>query len=145
MKKLIILLTVSLTLVSCTSQVNNTDNNNDSEVSPSPTVITQKPVRPELEVVKTFKQEGFELELFWDGFKYLYYGNVDLPTPCHEIKVDPLITESFPEQVSINVNAVSSDLICIQVIENRVFAGEIQVSKMATFKVSYRGNPVSEV
>ncbi|HQC39153.1 MAG TPA: hypothetical protein PK804_00645 [Candidatus Dojkabacteria bacterium] len=60
-----------------------------------------------------------------------------LPTPCHEVKTEEIVLESYPEQVSVllTITAPSSDVACIQVIKEFEKEGTFQASEKA--KVSF--------
>lgn len=60
-----------------------------------------------------------------------------LPTPCHEVKTEEIVLESYPEQVSVllTITPPSSDVACIQVIKEFEKEGTFQASEKA--KVSF--------
>lgn len=60
-----------------------------------------------------------------------------LPTPCHEVKTEEIVLESYPEQVSVllTITPPSSDVVCIQVIKEFEKEGTFQASEKA--KVSF--------
>ena len=61
-----------------------------------------------------------------------------LPNPCQTAKVDALVAESYPEQVTIMVNIKenkSSDTVCAQVIQELNISGEFNDSGKATVKL----------
>jgi len=68
-------------------------------------------------------------------WKYTVTGQ--LPTPCQSAKVDPLVAESYPEQVTIMVNIKdnSTDAVCAQVIQDLNISGEFNASSKATVKL----------
>src|SRR3989344_139799 len=59
-----------------------------------------------------------------DGDAHIYRGVIDLPTPCHTLKTNVLVAESYPEQVTIQleVENPAPDVVCIQVIDTREFS-----------------------
>lgn len=80
------------------------------------------------------EQEGFEFEAEYMGesrWDYKIMG--EKPTPCHEVKHDSVILESYPEQVTVNLSILSPepDVICAQVEEDFEVAGLFQASKEA--------------
>lgn len=63
-------------------------------------------------------------------------GEVDLPTPCHELLVEAEVRESYPEQVSLvfyQLNSTSPDLACAQVITPR------------SFNISFAASPEAQI
>ena len=71
-----------------------------------------------------------------------YSGSVQVPTPCYTLEVKASVLESFPEQVQIklNVNELAVDdlenvNVCAQVVTEKEFSGEVQVSEDATVTV----------
>ncbi|OGY26481.1 MAG: hypothetical protein A2Z11_02575 [Candidatus Woykebacteria bacterium RBG_16_43_9] len=73
-----------------------------------------------------------------------YSGTVQLPTPCHKLKKDVIVAESFPEQVQISLEIVEPDpgRVCTQVITEKEFSGELEVSENASVSVSINGEKV---
>lgn len=66
--------------------------------------------------------------------KWEYTLTADLPTPCHEIKHEVVVLESYPEQVKVNAEIVNPDntLTCIQVIqEDAQVTGTFSASEQA--------------
>jgi hypothetical protein len=80
----------------------------------------------------------------YEGGKIKYSGTVQTPTPCHEIKDETKVLESFPEQVQIRLLVVQGNpgAICAQVISEKEFSGEVEVSKDATISVHLDGKEV---
>lgn len=62
----------------------------------------------------------------------------DLPTPCHKTDVQPIVLESYPEQVSVllTITPPEPDVNCIQVVEEDFeLTGEFRASDKA--KISF--------
>ncbi len=80
----------------------------------------------------------------YEGGNLKYAGTVQTPTPCHELKEETRVLESFPEQVQIRLVVVQgeSDVICAQVISEQEFSGEVTVSKDAFVSVYLNGKKV---
>ncbi len=72
---------------------------------------------------------------------YTLSGVLSLPTPCHELKTDTRIAESYPEQVTIEFTVVDSGAICVQVIDERPWSVQARVSSEATFRAVVNGQP----
>lgn len=70
-------------------------------------------------------------------------GVVTLPTPCHELREDIVVAESFPEQVRIDLRIIATDGICIQVIDEREFSIDVDVDEAASFTLSIDGVAVA--
>jgi hypothetical protein len=68
-----------------------------------------------------------------------YSGTVTVPSPCYEVKQDAVVAESFPEQVSIKIKTeLVKEVIpasCIQVVTQKPFSGESEVSENASIRV----------
>lgn len=59
-----------------------------------------------------------------------------LPSPCYSFSVDPLVLESFPEQIVLNITETfNSDAICAQVVTTQIMRGTVQASEQATMRV----------
>ena len=73
-----------------------------------------------------------------------YNGTVEAPTPCHEIRQETKIMESYPEQVRIDLSVINppADKVCAQQITQKEFSGEIKVSESATVSVYLDGKKV---
>ena len=73
-----------------------------------------------------------------------YAGTVEVPTPCHEIRQETKIMESFPELVRLDltVEKPASGNVCAQQITQKDFSGEIKVSENATVSVYLDGKKV---
>jgi len=140
-KAFLTIVLASLFLTGCVTsnppqQQNPTDNNNLD-------VIITNPTPPNLEITHSFASasDGVFVNFYWDGEKYLYFGSVDKPTPCHKISIDLTVAESFPEQVAMNVIInLPSEENCITVIENQTFEGELLVDEQAQLTVEFNGN-----
>lgn len=78
--------------------------------------------------------EGFRFEAKYQGestWGYLIKGNK--PTPCHEIRHEAIVLESFPEQVTVNLSLISPspETACIQMIEEITVTGSFSASSEA--------------
>ena len=73
-----------------------------------------------------------------------YAGTVEAPTPCHEIRQETKIMESFPEQVRIDLSIENPtpDNVCAQRITQKDFSGEVKVSESASVSVFLDGKKV---
>lgn len=60
-----------------------------------------------------------------------------LPTPCHSASVSALVAESYPEQVTIQVEVTepSGDIMCAQVVQDFKYDGTFSASEQATVKL----------
>ncbi|XKT75037.1 MAG: hypothetical protein ACJKSS_02620 [Patescibacteria group bacterium UBA2103] len=87
-------------------------------------------------------EEEFALEHTFEDGVHTISGIVQLPTPCHELREDVVVAESFPEQVSITLTTVDTGGICIQVIDPREFSIDVEVDEKATFSLSINDTKV---
>ena len=73
-----------------------------------------------------------------------YSGIVQLPTPCHKLKDETGVLQSFPEQVQIRlvVEPPKPGIDCAQVITEKEFSGEVKVSSKAVVSVYLNGTRV---
>src|SRR3989344_5302893 len=62
-----------------------------------------------------------------------YQGTVEVPNPCHEIRQETKIMESYPEQVRIDLSIVDPvpGIVCVQQVAQKNFSGELKVSENA--------------
>ena len=56
-----------------------------------------------------------------------YSFTVMKPTPCHEVHVEEVILESYPAQIVLNARITDSGEMCIQVIDEELITGEIEI------------------
>ena len=73
-----------------------------------------------------------------------YKGTVEVPSPCHGIRQESKVTQSYPEQVRIDLSVVnpSTDKVCAQQITKKDFSGEVKVSESASVLVFLDGKKV---
>ncbi len=88
-------------------------------------------------------EERYEVEHDFDDGIHTISGTVTLPTPCHELNENIRIAESFPEQVFVDLTTVNTGGICIQVIDERAFSIDVEVSEEATFALTFDGVDIS--
>ena len=113
----------------------------EPKTTPTPIVY---PTVPTGEIIKQFRTEKLLLNFYYNNNKYQYYGTITLPNPCYQVKVDALISESYPEQVSMNIITQDSGEICVQVISEQIIAGELAVSRDAVIRVKLNGTEIPE-
>jgi len=80
-------------------------------------------------------EDGFSLQKQYIGgnnWEYTVIGQ--LPNPCHSVSVEAMVAESYPEQVTINVNIIEpdTDMMCIQVIQDFEYQGTFSASENAS-------------
>lgn len=73
-----------------------------------------------------------------------YQGKVEVPSPCHDLRQETKIMESFPEQIRLDltVENPAPGNVCAQQITKKDFSGEIKVSESATVSVFLDGEKV---
>lgn len=138
MRKLIVLISVATIISGCSLLPAN------NNIEPTPTGNYVEPTKPAGEVKHKFSSSDAKIDLYYVNAKYIYFGTVTLPNPCYKVTVSSTIAESFPEQVTLNIVTQASDEICIQVIDERKIAGEIEVSEGAKFTILLNGESVDE-
>ncbi len=79
-------------------------------------------------------KDGFTLESEYTSanmWKYTITGQ--LPNPCYNAKVDVIVAESFPEQVTVSVKITEPepDMVCTQVIQDYQYEGTFSASEKA--------------
>ncbi len=85
-------------------------------------------------------EEGFGV-WYTDGL-LRYSARIEKPTPCHDLLVEEMMTESYPVQVSIDVEIYNPDpeQFCIQVIDVVELEGSIEIDHVpASFSLSVNG------
>ncbi|PJE74143.1 MAG: hypothetical protein COV02_00145 [Candidatus Terrybacteria bacterium CG10_big_fil_rev_8_21_14_0_10_41_10] len=69
-------------------------------------------------------------------------GDVDLPTPCHELTATATVLESFPEQVLIELKSKAGKGVCAQVVTPKKFKVVFNASKDASITAKLDGKDV---
>lgn len=103
----------------------------------------ESPISDKEPAQTTEPQENYTIEHVFDDGVHTISGTLTLPTPCHEVRQDVAIAESFPEQVFITIDVVATDGICIQVIDERDFSIDVEVDEAATFSLEINGAQVA--
>jgi|SRR3989344_2912928 len=109
----------------------------------TPTAVVY-PAIPTGDIIKQFRSEKLLLNFYYNNSKYQYYGTITVPNPCYLVKVDALIAESYPEQVSMNIITQDSGEICVQVVGEQIIAGDLAVSREAIIKVKVNNVEIPE-
>ncbi len=67
-----------------------------------------------------------------------------LPNPCYGVSVEAIVAESFPEQVTLQVEIVNpeDDAICAQVIEDVTLEGIYSASQNASLQLRVESLPI---
>ncbi len=71
--------------------------------------------------------------------KHSYIGEISLPTPCHGLKHEVMIAESFPEQVTIVFTTKSDAQECAQVTISEEFYVTFKADIAATVQMTLNG------
>lgn len=80
---------------------------------------------------------------FAESGTHVYRGTMRMPTPCHRLKSDVAILESFPEQFAISLTIIEYDDICVQVIAEKQFEVRVDGNVRATISsVTINGEAV---
>ncbi len=81
--------------------------------------------------------EGFTLATEFSGGTMNYTVTGTMPTPCHTFVVEEIIAESFPEQVTLNIEVSEPGPAesCIQVIDTQTVSGKLNVDQNATVRL----------
>ena len=95
----------------------------------------ESPVEDEVPAQTTEPQENYNVSHIFEDGVHTISGTLTLPTPCHEVRQDVAVAESFPEQVFITIDIAATDGICIQVIDERDFSIDVEVDEAATFSL----------
>lgn len=89
------------------------------------------------------EEDTYNVRHSFDDGVHTISGVVTLPTPCHELRENIRIAESFPEQVFIDLTTIDTGGICIQVIDEREFSIDVEVDEAASFALTINGAAVS--
>ena len=86
----------------------------------------------------------FTFEKNYENNLLKYKGTVEVPSPCHDIRQETKIVESYLEQVRIDlgIENPTPGNVCAQQITQKEFSGEIKVSESATVSVYLDGQKV---
>lgn len=137
-KKIKAILFVALSVivfVGCTSS--NTNGGSSDTASTQSSTSLSSAQRPD----QTLEDEGVKIELYNQAEnEWTYVLTTDLPNPCYSLEVEPLVAESFPEQVTFNVviSEPASGVDCVQAIESVQKEGNLAVNIDASFSLKVR-------
>ena len=129
MKRILTLAIVTLALTAC--NLGSMDGSSIQLVNGDNIPGTDQPSTPD----DHLSNDGFTVELLsyqgQDNWNYSISGYK--PTPCHTAEVEVFVAESFPEQVSFQVNLAppTGDIMCAQILEEIVLDGSFQASEQA--------------
>ncbi|WKZ30828.1 MAG: hypothetical protein QY318_03190 [Candidatus Dojkabacteria bacterium] len=103
-----------------TDSANDVNGNSDSEVK-----------------VFTDEDDQFALEARYIEDKWEYTLTGYLPDPCHSFTVTELIAESYPEQVTIQVEILppENEIACVQVIQDVTYKEDFVASPNASINL----------
>ena len=76
------------------------------------------------------------------GGSHSYTGEINLPTPCHELSHTVTIAESFPEQVTIDFVATTETKECTQYIIPEPFSVSFMASSEAQVSMTLNKEPL---
>ncbi|MCK5026940.1 MAG: hypothetical protein KAS07_00825 [Candidatus Pacebacteria bacterium] len=76
------------------------------------------------------------------GGLHTYVGEIDLPTPCHELNHTITIAESFPEQVTIDFITKTETEVCAQYIIPEPFSVSFTASREAQVSMTLNKEPL---
>lgn len=78
----------------------------------------------------------------WHNGIHTYIGSVVAPSPCYEISGDAAVAESYPEQVRVTLEMVTTSGVCSQVVTEKKFKVSFHASDKAVVRAYLNGNPV---
>lgn len=82
------------------------------------------------------------LHQFRNG-RHIVAGEVDLPTPCHDLNYETVVTQTSPQQVMINFTTNSNNAdVCAQVLTAARYKVEFQAAENAVIQATWNGGPV---
>lgn len=99
-----------------------------------------EPVQPVVDATDTSSgDETISVARTYVSGIHTYVGEINLPTPCHELLHTVMIAESYPEQVAINFLTQTETAMCAEYITPEPFAVSFQASKDATVTMTLNG------
>jgi len=109
-----------------------------------PPQVSDKTRPGEDKLTRVIKSNELIVTLERDSGILKYSGSIQLPTPCHKLKDETGVLQSYPEQVQIRLKIDNPEpsVICTQVITKKEFSGQAQVSEKATVSVYLNGEKV---
>ncbi|MCA9383619.1 hypothetical protein KC909_04585 [Candidatus Dojkabacteria bacterium] len=121
-------------------QINNGNNTTPTTTTQIVTVtdvpVTQSLRPSDVPVLFEFQTTGFDMEFFFRDNQFLYYAQIQTPTPCYEIDKIVSILDSSPEIVKIVFDTRNTGEDCpTQVPTIKEVTGVVNVSRNANFSV----------
>lgn len=128
LRSALILIISSVFLVGCTVQTGNSNSSStSSDQAGEPQILSSK------NATASVQYEGSNT---WS-----YVVSIDLPNPCYDVVVTPMVAESFPEQVTLKVVSTSTQdegTSCAQVIKTVTQDGTYNASSGATIMLDVK-------
>lgn len=103
----------------------------------APEGVSPVPVNP-IDLPQT-QGEGITVEHSYVDGVHTYTGEINLPTPCHELSNSVEIKHTQPEQVSINFIATTRSEMCTQVVSREPFSVVLSASADAVVHMTLNG------
>ncbi|MCB9815610.1 hypothetical protein H6785_03485 [Candidatus Nomurabacteria bacterium] len=79
---------------------------------------------------------------YFIGGEHTLVGEISFKTPCDLLEVEPLVRESFPEQIELSFSVINNSDECPQIPTAQRFKAEAKASEKATFFATFMGRPV---
>jgi hypothetical protein len=76
-----------------------------------------------------------------DGM-HIVAGEITVPTPCHILEADAVVSKSIPEQVTIRLKSSTQADACAQIITPARFKVEFKASPNAVISMTFNGKQV---
>lgn len=108
----------------------------DDVIIVNPTSVPNE-LRPStLPVLFEYQATGFDLEFFWDGSKYLYWGTIRVPNVCYNAeKIVSVLRDSTPDKVSMIFRTTNPGEDCTQPGNILEVSGEVPVAINSRYTV----------
>lgn len=69
-------------------------------------------------------------------------GEILMPTPCDLLEADMVVRESYPEQITLELDVINTAEFCAQVMTPQRFMAEVSASPDATFDATFLGRRI---
>jgi hypothetical protein len=114
-------------------------NSSDPDTPVSPEESNELPTEPP---INSYGIEVITARHQFSNGAHTFSGEIELPTPCHQLSVDALVMESYPEQISLNFSVVNSSEMCAQVITSKPFSVTAAASAEAKVRARFMDEEV---
>ena len=90
-----------------------------------------------------FEEDTGNVKVSYDQGTLFHEVDLVIPSPCHTVKKELNIMESYPVQIVLDLILETPEEICAQVISNATIKGEMEIGhKPGAFTIKYQNETI---